>query len=638
MNRLELQELLTNIQRARIGILGDFCLDVYLLLDPSASELSVETGLATHPVRSQRYALGGAGNVANNLRAMGVGHVSAIGVVGQDPYGKEMRDILVSGGMTVEGLVVQREQWDTHVYLKPYEREQEQPRLDFGNFNEIHPRTGAQLLESLSKQLPDLDVVIINQQVIRGIHVEWFRETLGKFIREHPDTLFLVDSRHHANDYGNAVRKLNLREAARLCGKGGINWESIDSGEIESFARELFQRWGNSVFMTGGERGAAVFDQRGFTEIPGLLILSPVDPVGAGDSTLAGIAAALAVGTENVAAAEFGNLVAGVTVQKLMQTGTASPEEIMSIGSDPDRRYRPDLARQPRKAVYHSGSEIEVVSTLPRSRTFTHAIFDHDGTISTLRQGWEGIMEPMMVKAILGPKERDVDEALYDHVVASVRSTIDNTTGMQTLVQMKMLVNLVRRFKCVGECDILDEHGYKKMYNQELLRMVGVRMEKLRLGQLDVTDVTMKNAVGFLQALHARGIVLYLASGTDQEDVEREAVSLGYRGLFGPRVYGAVGDVTKEAKRMVLERILEDIGNAAPERIFTFGDGPVEIRETHKKGGYAIGIASDEVRRYGLSTSKRKRLIEAGADLIIPDFSQMDTLLPLLIAEDRDRN
>jgi hypothetical protein len=62
------------------------------------------------------------------------------------------------------------------------------------------------------------------------------------------------------------------------------------------------------------------------------------------------------------------------------------------------------------------------------------------------------------------------------------------------------------------------------------------------------------------------------------------------------------------------------------------GDGPVEIRETHKKGGYTIGVASDEVRRYGLHAGKRRRLIEAGADLVIPDFCQLDALIPLLFA------
>jgi hypothetical protein len=126
---------------------------------------------------------------------------------------------------------------------------------------------------------------------------------------------------------------------------------------------------------------------------------------------------------------------------------------------------------------------------------------------------------------------------------------------------------------------------------------------------------------------------LFLASGTDQADVVTEATAMGYAPLFEGRIYGAVGDVTQEAKRMVLERILSDITEEAPAGILTFGDGPVEIRETHKKGGYTVGVASDEIRRYGLSLPKRARLIEAGSDLIIPDYCQMAQLLPLLLGE-----
>jgi rfaE bifunctional protein kinase chain/domain len=632
MNREELQTLLARIRQARIGVLGDFCLDVYLLLESSASEISLETGLTTQPVRSQRYSLGGAGNVANNLHAMGVSHLSVFGVIGTDPFGKEMKEILVSKNANIDGLLEQRENWDTHVYMKPYEKETEQRRLDFGNFNLLHSATAGQLLDALTAQLQALDIVIINQQVIRGIHTAAFRQDLRRCIHDHPSTRFIVDSRHFADDYGNALRKLNSKEAARLCNVEIADWDLVEPEEIERLARELFQRWGNSIFMTRGEKGCVIYDRQGFQEIPGLLILSPVDPVGAGDSMLAGIAAALAVGAEAQRAAEFGNLVAGVTVQKLMQTGTATPEEIMTIGAEADCRYRPDIARQPRKAVYYDGSEMEIVTAVPRRGGFTHAIFDHDGTISTLRQGWEAIMEPMMVKTILGQKEHEVNDAMYDHVVAAVRSFIDQTTGVQTLVQMKGLVNLVRQFKCVPENEVLDEFGYKSVYNKELLRMVERRIEKLKAGELNVEDFTIKNAIPFLKALHQRGVILYLASGTDQADVEREAGTLGYRPFFGTRIYGAVGDVAKEAKRMVLERILTDIGPAAPGRILTFGDGPVEIRETHKKGGYAIGIASDEVRRFGLSVAKRRRLIEAGADMIISDFSQMNRILPLILA------
>ena len=627
MNSLELKKLLERIRDARIGIVGDFCLDAYLLLEPGASEKSLETGLPTRPIRSQRYSLGAAGNVASNLQAMGVTNLSVFGVVGQDPFGDEMKRILVSKGIDVAGLLVQREQWDTHVYMKPYEREAEQQRLDFGNFNQLQSTISAQLLEHLSGALPNLDLVIINQQVLHGIQTKDFRERLRALVQKHPDKPFITDSRHFADEYTGTIRKINSLEAGKLFGKDST---LFGTEEIEELASDLYHRWNQPVFLTLGENGCIVSDSDGIKNVPGLLILSQVDPVGAGDSMLAGIAAALSVSAGSFHAAELGSLVAGVTVQKLMQTGTATAEEILNIGANPDRRYRPDLARRYDKAMYHPNSEIEIVSSLPKRGEFTHVIFDHDGTISTLRQGWESIMEPMMVGAILGSGEQRSDEALYEHVLAAVRDYIDKTTGIQTLVQMKGLVNLIRKFKCVPDAEILDEHGYKKLYNERLSAMVTTRIAKLRQGELSIEDFTIKKAVQFLNALHQKGVALYLASGTDREDLEREAEVLGYRSLFGDRIYGAVGDVSKEAKRMVLERILADIGDKHPERILTFGDGPVEIRETHKRGGFSIGVASDEVRRHGLSLSKRRRLIEAGADLIIPDYCQMDRVMALL--------
>ena len=274
--------------------------------------------------------------------------------------------------------------------------------------------------------------------------------------------------------------------------------------------------------------------------------------------------------------------------------------------------------------------DLEIISSLPAGRNFTHVIFDHDGTISTLRQGWESIMEPMMMAAILGGHADSADNALHEEIRDAVRAYIDQTTGIQTLVQMKGLVALVRRFKCIPESSILDEHGYKERYNRQLLDLVEGRVQKLKRGELHLSDVTVKKAVDLLRVLAGKGIQLYLASGTDQADVDREADMLGYRAVFEGRIFGAVGDVTKEAKRMVLERIMNGIGEDAQDRILVLGDGPVEMREAHKRGGYAVGVASDEIRRYGWNDAKRRRLIEAGADIIIPDFSQLERLIPLL--------
>jgi phosphoglycolate phosphatase-like HAD superfamily hydrolase len=239
-------------------------------------------------------------------------------------------------------------------------------------------------------------------------------------------------------------------------------------------------------------------------------------------------------------------------------------------------------------------------------------------------------MEPMMIKAILGDKFHEADETLYYKIESSVREFIDKTTGIQTLMQMKILLDLIREFGCVPENQILDEFAYKEIYNGDLMQMVSKREKKLINSELSVSDLTIKNVVPFLTRLKKAGVRLYLTSGTDEQDVKHEAAVLGYDTLFEGGIFGAVGDINKEAKKIVLDRILDMIGEREIGQIATFGDGPVEIRETHKRGGITIGVASNEIKRFGLNPVKRTRLIKAGADIIIPDFSQSDELINLL--------
>lgn len=630
MNKEQLQKVLNDINAVKIAVVGDFCLDAYWFIDESKSEISIETGQKTRPVREQRYSLGGAGNVTNNLTAMGVKDVRAFGVIGSDPYGTEMVKIMRKNGINPDNLLIQQENWSTHVYTKPYVGDFEEGRIDFGNFNQLSTETANLLIQKLRNAIPEVDLVIINQQVLSGIHTEYFKKELVNVIQGFPEKIFVVDSRNYNDYYDGAYRKMNDTEAARLFGLEKDASDVVLYSEVKEAALFLYKKFGKPMFITRGSRGSVVVDENGVTDIYGLMIISKVDTVGAGDSYLAGAASALAAGYTMKDAAEIGSYVAGVTVQKLFQTGTASPEEILTIGTDPDYVYSPELAEDTRHARYFEDTEIEVVNEWPERLMISHAIFDHDGTISTLREGWEHIMQPMMIKAILGEHFHDADEALYHKVQNRVVDFIDKTTGIQTLVQMKGLVDLVKEFDLVPENEILDEFGYKEIYNNELLKMVRVREAKLSRNELSLEDVTLKNAVKLLEILHKAGVTLYLASGTDEEDVKNEARILGYDHLFKGGIYGAVGDVNKEAKKMVLDRILNDIGNSNTGQVAAFGDGPVEIRETRKRGGITVGIASNEVKRHSLNESKRSRLIKAGADIIVPDFSQLAKLLQLL--------
>ncbi|MBP7037980.1 MAG: hypothetical protein KBB30_03645 [Bacteroidales bacterium] len=630
MNPESLKEVLEKIQTTKIGVVGDFCLDAYWFIDESKTEISIETGKPTTPVRRQKYSLGGAGNVASNLTALGVRDVRAFGVIGNDPFGTEMIALLNSNGIDSRNVLTQENDWSTHVYIKPHIGDEEQSRIDFGNFNILSDETAERLIANLRVELHEVDLVIINQQVASGIHTPWFRQKLKEVIKQFSEKIFITDSREFTDEYSGAYRKMNDREAARLCSLHLASGESLSYTELINAAERLYDRYMKPLFITRGDRGSIVTDDKGILEIESMMITGRTDTVGAGDSYLAGVASALAAGFNPGTAGRLGNFAAGVTVQKLFQTGTASPEEVIAIGSDADYVYHPDLAEDIRQAKYHPDSEIEIITTWHKPPEIKHAIFDNDGTISTFRQGWEYIMAPMMVRAILGDRYDDAGETTLKKVRSAVDDLIDKTTGIQTLRQMLHLGELVREFGFVAEGDILDAHGYKEIYNEDLIAMVRRREAKLRRGEISTDDLSIKNAIPFLKVLYEKGIRLWLTSGTDTADVRHEAEVLGYAYLFEERIFGATGDIDAEAKKMVLDSILDSIGKDDAASIITFGDGPVEIRETHKRGGLTAGVASNELRRYGLNPSKRTRLIKAGADIIIPDFAQPEILLGLL--------
>jgi sugar/nucleoside kinase (ribokinase family) len=133
--------------------------------------------------------------------------------------------------------------------------------------------------------------------------------------------MILVDSRERVGLFRSVWLKPNQRECKQATG-----WDDAHAG-----AQELANRCGGPVFCTMGENGIAVADPRGqacVTLAPGYPVTGPIDPVGAGDSTSAGIAVAHAAGASLTEAAAFGNLVASITIQQIGVTGCATPDQV----------------------------------------------------------------------------------------------------------------------------------------------------------------------------------------------------------------------------------------------------------------------------------------------------------------------
>ena len=625
----DLRPLLSQLRNKSIAVFGDLCLDAYWRVADTPEELSLETGLPVRHIAQQRYSPGGGANVAANLRALGVTEVAAIGLRGDDLFGEKLEMLLKNAGVDTTSLLVAKENWDTVVFAKPLLQERELNRMDFGTLNPVPETWQKPLMEALEKAAGKASAVVINQQLPHSIVNPKTIPVINALIKRHPHVVFVVDSRDYAGLFENAAVKINAHEAACLAGEHYSPLETVPIEKIKSCALKIAQKNCKPAFVTRGERGLLVAQGESLIEIQGIQILEKTDPVGAGDTVVSALAAALSADADAYTAGWLANLAASVTVRKINVTGTAQPEEILEAAASPDLVYRPEIAENPRIGRYLENSEIEILERWDTAAPLRHAVFDHDGTISTLRQGWEDIMEPMMIKAILGEQLKSAPQEVYEKVKADVCAYIDKTTGIQTLVQMKGLIGLVRQHGFVPEDEILDEHGYKAVYNEALMACVRQRRAKIERGELSPEDFAIKGAHAFLQTLYDAGVTLYLASGTDEQDVRDEAQAMGYAHLFGNRIYGACGNIHKEAKRIVMERILRESGAHGAE-LLVVGDGPVELREGRKRSARALGIASDEIRRYGLNLTKRKRVIRAGAHYVIPDYSQQARLLEIL--------
>jgi phosphoglycolate phosphatase len=267
------------------------------------------------------------------------------------------------------------------------------------------------------------------------------------------------------------------------------------------------------------------------------------------------------------------------------------------------------------------GNEIEVLNErIPRGR-FRSVLFDFDGTLSLIREGWPQVMIPMMVQVLResGASESD------DDLTRAVEDFVMRLNGRQTIYQMIQLADEVRRRGGTPR-EALD---YKHRYHELLMQRIDSRISDLESGRTTPEQWTVPGSHALLEAFRYRGLALYLASGTDLKYVRREAKLLGLAPYFGEHVYGALDDYQNFSKKMIIDRILDE-HKLSGEELLGFGDGFVEIEEIKRVGGVAVAVASDEVKRCGINAWKRERLVKAGADIVIPEYRQGQALLDYL--------
>ncbi|MFP4096375.1 MAG: PfkB family carbohydrate kinase [Cyclobacteriaceae bacterium] len=626
----EFQHIFQSISRLRVGVIGDFAVDVYYPLEKDSGELSLETGKEVHRAGQCRTYPGAAGNVVKNLAALGVQQIKVFGLMAEDMWGRELLHLLGEIGADTSGMLIQSQNWHSCAYVKPMMGREEDHRIDFGSYNAPAHDRQQSVLQKLEEALPQLDLLIINQQFVRPLLDKKAVQQLNTLANCFPHCRFVADMRNIAAELRGITLKANVQEGARMLEIQ--DFDARDDEQCNQISRQLNKLLQAPVLLTRGENGMLYFDGQEHFAVPGIWHDTEIDPVGAGDTALSAFGSALAARAEVNHSLKLANLAASVTVRKLYQTGSASPGEMAALQQDCTYVYHNYLAAYPAKARFYNESRLEVVENFKRETPLRFVMMDHDGTISVLREGWEDLMLDLMLRCIAGDSLTRLSEADKQVLTSKVNQLISQTTGAPTIVQMEGLVEMVKREGYVEEEAVRTAEDYKALYLEDLHRHVEKRIERFRKGELQIDDVTVKGVIGFIHRMKEKGLKLYLASGTDEEYVVREAEALGYADNFQGGIYGARPDGGSAKRKVLLQLTLQE-GVKARE-IIVIGDGPSEIREGRKVGALCVGVASDELRRYGLNLYKRERLIRAGSHIIIEDFSQLDQLEQLLLSPD----
>jgi phosphoglycolate phosphatase-like HAD superfamily hydrolase len=270
------------------------------------------------------------------------------------------------------------------------------------------------------------------------------------------------------------------------------------------------------------------------------------------------------------------------------------------------------------KSAHYAG-RVEFRAGFSPRPGITHVLFDFDGTLSLIREGWPAVMAPMFAE-MLPPLPAESEEARRQLCLDDIM----RLNGKQTIYQM---IQLAARVKERGGA-AREPLWYKHEYLRRLEKRIALRIEALRSGTADKDDFLVFGARPLLEMLRDRGLFLCLASGTDEDRMKAEAELLDLTQYFGSHIYGALDDYKRFSKKMVIERLLRE--NSIPGRqLLSFGDGYVEIQNTKEAGGLAVAVASDEARNGSgcFDEWKRRRLLQVGADVVIPDYRDAAALL-----------
>ncbi len=304
-------QFLASCARQRMLIMGDLMVDRYLW--GSIDRISPEAPVPVVEVMREEERLGGAGNVARNIIALGA-EVSLFGVCGEDSQGESLRSLVVAEGFSKDGLMIESDR-KTTCKTRVLAQHQQVLRIDRETVSEITAATQSALLSAFTKALPGASGVVL-QDYDKGVFSKKLIQQLIQTASASGVVLCVDPKFRHFFDYaGCTLFKPNWREFATAMGLATHSMPSIE--EMVVLVGQLRERMPHQqTLLTLGAEGMLWVGEAGAHHHIRGHRREVADVSGAGDSVIAMMALGLSVGLSPVLAAQYANLAGGLVCEE----------------------------------------------------------------------------------------------------------------------------------------------------------------------------------------------------------------------------------------------------------------------------------------------------------------------------------
>ena len=258
----------------------------------------------------------------------------------------------------------------------------------------------------------------------------------------------------------------------------------------------------------------------------------------------------------------------------------------------------------------------------PRISNLKCLVLDYDGTLTTLRKGWDVILSDYARKKI-NPYNKECDS-----LESEILELTDHAGGTTPKQLMNRLIALIQKMNLRPQEEINTVEYYAKEYADHFQTMINDRLENFSSASESYVISHVRPMLDFISAQETHN---YIVTGSCEIAVKDELAKLQMDHFFS-RVYGASLEMEGNLKLDAISEIM-DRHSLKPCEILIIGDGSTEMRAAKELNLPAIGIASDE-HNGGLCEKKRQLLKGLGAHAIIADYSNFQSVWDWLHAEE----